>query len=149
MDVNTPFPASEELSLSENSINYLNITRKWTMFFAILSFIGLGILLVASILLIASSFFMEGLFGGAFPGTLMGIIYLVFIGIGIIPNLYLFKFSKNLGKMMGNRSNSQLEEALRYLMSYYRFMGILTIIGASFYIIAIILGIIFGLSSLM
>lgn len=140
------FP-SEQLILSENAIGYLRTTSKWAKFLAILNFIFLGLLFLAALFMIIVGLFIENKTGGPFPLIFMGLLYLIIIGISIVPALYLFKFAINAEKMVALRDNLKTEIAFRYLMSYYRFMGILTIIILGIYLIAIIIGLIIGISS--
>lgn len=135
---------SEQLILSENAINYLKTTAKWVKFLCILSFISFGFLLVGAIFTIITSIFIGNNSTFPFPFALIGIFYLVLIGIMIVPTIYLFKFATKAQKIVILRDAHETEEAFRYLMSYYRFMGIFTIVIFGFYLLALIVGVLLG-----
>jgi hypothetical protein len=61
---------------------------------------------------------------------LMGLVYLV-------PSFYLFRFATRIGEYMQSGQEAQLELALDSQRSFWRFVGILSIIG----IVLMVLGI--------
>lgn len=138
----------QPLLLSEKALGYLNTTRKWTKFLAILSFIGLGILLLLGMGFIFGGFFLGSDNESPFPLVFLGLVYLILVAVNIIPSWYLFSFSKNLDKMQNYRDSLKVEEAFRNLMAYYRFMGIMTIVVFGIYLIFMIIALIVGFSTM-
>lgn len=145
MNNQAPLSHSEQLILSEQSISYLRVTQKWVKFLAILSFIGLGILFLAAIGLLISGLFIGNLTEVSFVLPILGFLYLILAGINFVPTWYLYKFSSNLEKMLNFRDNLKMEEAFRYLMAYYRFIGIMTIVILGIYLIVTIISAIAGI----
>ncbi len=136
---------SEELFLTNNTLKYLKTTSKWTRFLSILSFLGLGLLVLAAIILIALGIFIDSHANSQALFIFLGLIYLVLASVNLIPTWYLYKFSVDIEKMIRFKANEKVEEAFQYLMKYYRFMGILVIIVMSTYAIAIIIGLLLGI----
>ncbi len=143
---------NKKIEVGQLSLAYLDTTRKWTMFFAILGFVVIGLLLVLG--LVAGSFLtsftskmsgmggMEGMEGSSAAGGIASIF--IFIGILIFaviyffPLFYLFRFSRHTKNAVANLDAQELELGLKNLKSYWRYIGILTIIVLAFYLIVLI-----------
>ncbi len=143
---------NKKIEVGQLSLAYLDTTRKWTMFFAILGFVVMGILLILG--LVAGSFLtsftskmsgmegMEGMEGASAAGGIASIF--IFIGILIFaviyffPLFYLFRFSRHTKNAVANLDAQELELGLKNLKSYWRYIGILTIIVLAFYLIVLI-----------
>lgn len=136
---------AKAMEFSAQSVIYLNETRKWTLFFSILGFIFLGLMVIGSL-------FMMTMFGtlapggGAFPGMgiFLGIVYLLVGLLYFFPILYLFKFSKHSRIAIYNEDSEQLELAIKYQKAHYKFIGILTIVILSLYVLFFLFAIITG-----
>lgn len=129
--------------------NNLTTIRKWTMFFAILGFVGIGLMILGG--------FMVGLFGsiggmlGNKEAALFGVLTVGYIIFGVIyffPVLYLFKFSSNMKLAIEQSNQGKLSEAFQYLKSHFTYVGILTIIIFGLYILFIIIALLVGISSI-
>jgi hypothetical protein len=133
-------PVTPRLELDHESIRYLNITRKWTMFFAVLGFIGVGIILLMGI---AAGWFLSAFKTSesmplGFPEWLFSVIILAFAILYLIPILYLFRFSKHTANAVERMDGAELKKALHNLKRYYVYLGVLTIILITVYVIAIV-----------
>jgi hypothetical protein len=141
---------NKKIEIGQVSLGYLETTRKWTMFFAILGFVFLGILLLVGIL--AGSFLsaftskmpgMEGLEGvkatGGIASVFLFIFLFVFAVIYFFPLLYLLRFSRHTKNAVANLDPTLMELALKNLKSYWKYIGILTIIVLAFYILVLII----------
>ena len=83
---NTQAPS---LELTKQSLSYLNETRKWTMFLAILGFVFLGIMVVFSLSFGAIFSSISGEQTELpFPGFLFGFIYLILAAVYFFPILF-------------------------------------------------------------
>lgn len=143
---------NRKIEIGQESLGYLNTTRKWTMFFAILGFIFLGLMLVIGLL--AGSFVnaftskmsgVEGMAGvegakaaGGFASILIFIVILVFAVIYFFPLLYLFRFSRYTAKAVANLDPNEMQLAFKNLKSYWKYIGILIIIILVIYLIVFI-----------
>jgi uncharacterized protein with PQ loop repeat len=128
------------IEVDQKSLKNLNITRKWTMFIAIIGFMVLGIMIFFGII--------TGTFLSAFKSgeKVFGIsdlyMVIIFSAIGIIclfPVLFLFRFSKHTAKAVQTTDKTELYKALRNLKFYFVYLGMLIMLALSFYIAVLIL----------
>jgi hypothetical protein len=143
MEDNLHVQNGENLVIDWRSKEFLKETAKWTKFLAILGFVGIGLMVLGSlVMLFAPSSLMSN---GDFPfggKIFMMILYLAFAVLYYFPISYLYQFSENTKKAIENNDNNAIRDAFEFLKSHYKFMGILTIILLSFYAIIIFIGII-------
>jgi hypothetical protein len=127
-----------ELVLEIQAEVYLRETRKWTKFFAILGFIFIGFGVLASIGMFAMSSTMSSIM--PFPMAGIGFFYLLMIAVYFFPIYYLLQFSNKAKEALVSRSSEALTEAMRYIKSHYKFVGIMTIVMLALYpIMAIVM----------
>jgi len=122
------------MSLSQESKQHLNETRKWTFFLAIVGFVFIGLMVLLS-LSMGAIFEELGDDMMPFPSFAVGFIYLVIGGLYFFPIYYLYKFSTNMKNALISDEDSSLNDAFRNLKSHYKFMGIFTIIIFSIYLL--------------
>lgn len=143
MEDNLHVENGENLVIDWRSKEFLKETAKWTKFLAILGFVGIGLMVLGSlVMLFAPSSLMSN---GDFPfggKIFMMLLYLVFAVLYYFPISYLYQFSENTKKAIENNDNNAIRDAFEFLKSHYKFMGILTIILLSFYAIMIFIGLI-------
>jgi hypothetical protein len=143
---------NKRVELGQEALGYLDTTRKWTMFFAILGFVFMGLMLVGSLALgsliggltsgLSNMEGMEGVEGmetakavGGFAGVAMFIFVLIFAAIYFFPLLYLFRFSRLTKKAVAEQDAAALTLGLKNLKSYWKYIGILVIILLAVYLI--------------
>jgi hypothetical protein len=125
------------LEVTETTKMYLKTTSSWTHFYAILGFISIGICVLTALVMFAINgqmpvgIFFQGYF------TTMGILFLIMAGIYVFPALYLLRFSQKTNKALKEGNAHVLEEAFRNMKSYWKFIGIMSIIWIAFAIILI------------
>lgn len=143
MEDNLHVENGENLVIDWRSKEFLKETAKWTKFLAILGFVGIGLMVLGSlVMLFAPSSLMSN---GDFPfggKIFMMLLYLAFAVLYYFPISYLYQFSENTKKAIENNDNNAIRDAFEFLKSHYKFMGILTIILLAFYAIIIFIGII-------
>lgn len=143
MENNLHVENGENLMIDWRSKEFLKETAKWTKFLAILGFVGIGLMVLGSlVMLFAPSSLMSN---GDFPfggKIFMMLLYLAFAVLYYFPISYLYQFSENTKKAIENNDNNAIRDAFEFLKSHYKFMGILTIILLSFYAIMIFIGLI-------
>lgn len=143
----------EHLSLNDTMINVLSITSKWTKFLSILGFVMCGFLALFGFFYVSVMTSFSKLSNQAFPvndqlekmSGVFIVIYLIVAVIYFFPAYYLFQFSTKLQNALKSYDNEILESAFTYLKSHYKFIGILVIIGLSFYTLVFLIA---GLSIL-
>ena len=151
MEDNLHVENGENLVIDWRSKEFLKETAKWTKFLAILGFVGIGLMVLGSlVMLFAPSSLMSN---GDFPfggKIFMMLLYLAFAVLYYFPISYLYQFSENTKKAIENNDNNAIRDAFEFLKSHYKFMGILTIILLAFYAIIIFIGLIgAGAASMM
>ena len=146
---------NRKIEIGQESLGYLNTTRKWTMFFAILGFVFLGVMLIVGLFFgslistftsrISAMSGMEGMEGmqtakavGGFAGIMMFIVMLIIVVIYFFPLLYLFRFSKHTKNAVANLDANEMHMGFKNLKSFWRYIGILTIIILVIYILIFI-----------
>lgn len=143
MEDNLHVENGENLVIDWRSKEFLKETAKWTKFLAILGFVGIGLMVLGSlVMLFAPSSLMSN---GDFPfggKIFIMLLYLAFAVLYYFPISYLYQFSENTKKAIENNDNNAIRDAFEFLKSHYKFMGILTIILLSFYAIMIFIGLI-------
>ena len=143
MEDNLHVENGENLVIDWRSKEFLKETAKWTKFLAILGFVGIGLMVLGSlVMLFAPSSLMSN---GDFPfggKIFMMHLYLAFAVLYYFPISYLYQFSENTKKAIENNDNNAIRDAFEFLKSHYKFMGILTIILLAFYAIIIFIGLI-------
>lgn len=143
MEDNLHVENGENLIIDWRSKEFLKETAKWTKFLAILGFVGIGLMVLGSlVMLFAPSSLMSN---GDFPfggKIFMMLLYLAFAVLYYFPISYLYQFSENTKKAIENNDNNAIRDAFEFLKSHYKFMGILTIILLAFYAIIIFIGLV-------
>lgn len=143
MEDNLHVENGENLVIDWRAKEFLKETAKWTKFLAILGFVGIGLMVLGSlVMLFAPSSLMSN---GDFPfggKIFMMLLYLAFAVLYYFPISYLYQFSENTKKAIENNDNNAIRDAFEFLKSHYKFMGILTIILLAFYAIMIFIGLI-------
>lgn len=111
-----------DLQLNAAGMDFLKGASKWAAFLAILGFIGIGFMLLGSIVMLVA---------GDFMGTnsiVMSIMYIIMTALYFFPVYFLYKFSSAALKAVNLRDSLKLSEAIRYLKSHYMYLGISAIL---------------------
>ena len=131
-----------DLSLDHQSQGYLSETAKWAKFLSILSFILIGLLFI--IILIGGAAMFSDLNDVGYYGNFGAaeiIIMMVLLALGIIPNIYLYRFAVKMQVALRNNDQANLTSSFANLKSCYKYVGIFAIVILSFYLILFIYGI--------
>lgn len=130
-----PTAASNGIELTSESVGYLNEIRRWALFLAILGFVFVTFMIIASFSIGAIFASMGQRDDMPFPPSLLGIIYFVMAAIYFFPIFYLFKFAAHAKEGLLDKRQGQLDLAFMNLKSHYKFMGILMIVVLCFYVL--------------
>ena len=140
-----------ELQIDAQSNAHLSQSAKWAKFLAIVGFICCGLFLLWGIymgLIMNSISHLGGETTPAFGAfaNLGGTFFLTFAIIGAVlyffPCLYLFRFGSRMQTALRNNDQSTLTNSFGNLKSFYKFLGILTIIVLSLYVLIFVIAII-------
>jgi len=140
-----------ELQVDQTTSGYLGETARWARFFAILGFImcGLIVLLGFFYTTILAVFSRAGN-GGVSPvetGGIVGVMggamiffCLLVAALYFFPCLYLYNFASRMQAALRANDQEKLTNAFKNLKSYFRYIGILTIIVLGLYLLIFIIG---------
>jgi hypothetical protein len=135
-------------SLTQITLSYLKETAKWCQFLSILGFIFLGFMLIAAVSMIIFGSELNSTLAAAqgynrgvqFPTGLIALLYIFIGALYFFPIYYLYNFATNMKKATFSGSNSEIEEAFKNLKSHYKFVGIVTIVILSIYLLIFLFG---------
>lgn len=143
--------------MTERVVASLRKTRPWVLFIAILGFIGAAFTLIASIPMflgggVMGMSGMEGLDANAgFAGTGfmigMAVMYLLLAVIYFIASLYLLRYANAIKSAVTGLNASDLEAALEAQASFWKLVGILSIVSIVLMIVFMVVG--FGSIAMM
>jgi len=155
---------NEGIDLNEEIKDYMLETSKWAKFLSILGFIGIGIFALIGLYTLSGNSYMGNSYGydrsedyyryynyGRPPQT-SGInlfSFLIYIGVCILyffPIYYLFQFSTKIRNAIDFNSQESLVDGFRYLKSHYKYIGIVTIVILSLYVLIFIFAILAAIS---
>lgn len=105
---------SFELQLNSDAKDFLRGAASWGMGFAILGFIGSGLILLMALVMIATGGMQSGM-----PTASMGILYLIIGIMYFLPMLFLLKFSNNAKRALDESNNQQLTDSFKNLKNHF------------------------------
>ena len=140
--------APNSLVLLEEAQYYLQKAGQWARFLGIMGFIGSGLMAILS-------FFIGSIMGGlamrqgniypAGMGGIMGFFYLLIAVLYFFVSLYLYQFGTNAKAGLAFNDPIQVSKSLEKLKSFFKTLGITTIVMMALYVL-IIIGVIVGIS---
>ena len=121
------------MQLGEQAKAHLQEASKWAVFLSIVGFIGIGLMIILSFTIgsVLANLPVETL-GGLSP-QFFSYFYLIFAGIYFVPIYYLYQFGSKTKAALHNDDTDLLTFGIKKLKSHYKFIGISTIVGISFY----------------
>lgn len=132
-----------KLFMDEKSQTFLDETRKWSMFLAIIGFIFIGLIVLMGLIFVLIGSFFGSYLGGVERITIL-LVYILIGGLYFFPIYYLMKFSVNMKNALQQGKQQELTSAFEFLKSHYKFIGILTIVALSLYVVLGIVAVIVG-----
>ena len=146
-----------ELQIDQQSIGYLSETARWSKFLSIVGFVVCGLMVIFSLFFgsIMSVISKIGSNSDSFNSSAVAgfysygitIVYIIIALLYFFPCLYLFNFSSKMQTALRNNDQLNLNAALGNLKSCFKFVGILTIVVLSFYMLGTI--VVVSVASLM
>ncbi|MDR2409106.1 MAG: hypothetical protein LBE13_13465 [Bacteroidales bacterium] len=127
---------SSTLEVTENAKAYLSTAASWAKFWAIIMFIGVGFIALCGLLIITVGSSLPSMWPSGYF-TLTGLFYVGFAVIMFFPALYLLRFSQKTQEALANNDAQVLAVSFQNMKSYWKFIGILSIIVIALCIIFI------------
>lgn len=120
-------------------IEILRQTKPWVSLLGVLGFVGSALMLLAGF-----GIALSGAAGGRSPFgdksviAGVGLGYIVLAGVNVIPALSLFRYGSRIGRFLRDPSVDRLGTALSQQRSFWRFVGISTLLLLGFYVLAVV-----------
>jgi hypothetical protein len=132
-----------ELQIDPSSQMYLRETAKWAKFLAIVGFVMCAFIALLGIFFGSFIAAISARFAPATPappeattaaGVMGGIIYFFIAVVYFFPCLFLLRFSNQMQVALRSNMQENLTSSFRNLKACYKYVGILTIILVSIYL---------------
>jgi hypothetical protein len=138
-----------ELQIDASAQSYLREAAKWARFLSIVGFIFCALFILFGIF--AGSIFSTmgaqlGTTMAAGMGTVMAVVYVCLALLYFFPCLYTYRFGTQMQSALASNDQQVLISSFRNLKACYKFLGVLTIVMLSFYLLALVFG---GLGAMM
>ncbi len=133
--------------ISPSVVGMLRQTKPWVRLLAVLGFIGIAFMVLASVSMLA----LGSTMGGGLPagfGVAMMLGYLVMAGIQLPAAIFLNRYASRIGALVNSGAPGDLEEALAAQKSFWRYVGILTLIMLCLYVLVILIAIVAGIAGM-
>lgn len=130
---------NENISFNQEIIGYLLQTSKWGKFLAIVGFIGIGFLVIIALSIILGASFLSRFPMQGFPIGMLGFVYLLIALLYFFPINYLLQFSNQIRRGIDSSDSTTMTSAFRNLKSLFKFMGVLTIVVLSIYVVVLLI----------
>ena len=131
------------LSIDPLVRSHLAETARWGKFLAIVGFIGCGLLLIGGpIFAMSPKLVNASLSDESAPANISPAVIIVYVLVAdllyFLPCLFLFRFSQKMKLALATDNQADLTIGFQNLKVLFRFVGILTIIFLSLYVLAIV-----------
>lgn len=140
---------NNQFVVTDQAKQFLQEIAKWAKFLSIVGLIGMGLMVLMGLF---TSVFMASM-GANLPsssgmpagmGAFFGLFYVVIAVIYFFPLYYLLKFANTTKAALRADDSQALTEALGFLKSHYKFIGIFTAILLGLYALILVFGLLFG-----
>jgi hypothetical protein len=132
-------PMNQPITVSDNMLGSLKATRPWVMFLAILGFVFMGFMVLASLIMFVG--FSAAPVSSKLPpfvGAVLGALYIALAVVAyLIPCLYLLRYGNAITRIQ-TAGQPAMEDALRLQKSFWKYVGILMIVVLVVYVLFII-----------
>jgi hypothetical protein len=141
-----PLAQGAPAAVTEVTVDLLRQTRPWVLFMSILTFLGAGLMLVLSIVMVAAGFVASG--PDALP-KFVGLLYLPFALLYVYPGIKLWKYGSAIGRLVASRTPAELEVALAEQKSFWKYLGVVAAVVMVLYAVGIGVAILIGVVAAM
>lgn len=117
---------SENFSVTPLMIQHLRATKPWVRFISVMMFIMGGLVILAGFFMMFMPS-MPGMRGAGF-GFGIGIVYFLLGFLYIVPGYLLGQYASAINKLLLGGGDVAMEDALGSQKSFWRFVGILTLV---------------------
>ena len=137
--LNPPFQPAPMAAgaVSEEAVELLRKTKPWVRLFSVLGMIGIAMMALGAVVMALMSF-------GPFKVMPLlarlgiGLVYLLLACLYVPPVLFLHRYASRIRDLMDDPSFQNLEDALRAQKSFWKYIGMFTIIGICVYLLVLV-----------
>ena len=136
------------MSVDQAGKAHLAEAARWAKFLSVMGFIGCGLVVLIGVFFdkffntITSGLERTSPYGDVPPpkafGAAMGFVYIVVALIYFFPCLFLFRFATKMKTALASNDQETLNTSFQNLKATFRFIGIVTLIGLCFWVLAFI-----------
>jgi hypothetical protein len=131
-----------DLQVDQTAMTYLRDAARWAKFLAVAGFIFCGLFVVVAVLfvsLLSSLFNSVGANGVAGIGAVpIAFVYILIAILNFFPCLYLYNFAVKMQVALAGNDQEQLNTSFKNMRAFYRFVGVMMIIGLGFFLLGIL-----------
>ena len=138
------------LQIDAKGTAHLEEARKWAHFLSIIGFICVGILLVFFVF--ASTFLSDMMsqsgaagYPGVFPTGVFQFIFLISALIYFFPTYFLNRYAAYMKGALHRGDQEMLNRSFQNLKRLFRYLGVITVIILSMYVIVIVAAMVMGI----
>jgi hypothetical protein len=133
---------SGDIKVTPLMVEHLRATRPWVKFLAILGFISVGLMFLGGLIMMAALSSVRGV--GATPA--IGLLYWLFALLYIAPAIFLNRYATAIRELLQGGGAPPMEKALESQKSFWRYVGILTVVLLCIYALIFVIAILVGIS---
>ena len=131
-----------DLQVDQTAMAYLRDAARWAKFLAVAGFIFCSLFVVVAILflsILSSLFNSVGSNGVAGIGAVpISLVYILIAILNFFPCLYLYNFATKMQVALTANDQEQLNVSFKNMRAFYRFVGVMMIIGVGFFLLGIL-----------
>jgi hypothetical protein len=144
-------------AITAGVLKQLKGTKGWVKLMAIMMFLLGGLMVMGGLAFLAFGLFGSSVMaamgeqgnqlagiGGAIGGAVIGLLYAGLGAIYFVPGFKLWGYASSIEDLLKDRAVVTLEKALDYQRSFWKFVGVLTIVMISLYVLVFAGMVIFG-----
>jgi hypothetical protein len=137
MSSSLPVAAETAGPVSADTVEALRLTKPWVRFLGVMGAIMIALIVLGALamaLLSSGPFRYMGL--AARIGV--AVLYLLMAALHFPPVIFLHRYANRIGDLLSDNSTQSLEEALRAQKSFWKYIGIFTVVMVVIYALAIV-----------
>ncbi len=124
-------------------VEHLRATRPWVKFLAILAFISVGLMFLVGLIAMAALSTVRGVG----PNAAIGILYWLMALLYIAPAIFLNRYATAIRELLHGGGAPTMEKALESQKSFWRYVGILTLVLLCIYALILLIAVVIGISA--
>lgn len=133
---------------------HLLASRPWVLFLSIMGFILCGLMALEGLGMMVGGGLAGRLLPPGFPHpppglplpmAAVGLIYLVLAGLCVVPAWLLFNYAAAIKRYRYSASSRNMAAALKSQKSFWKFVGIMTIVVMAMYLVIFLVGMVVGM----